>query len=85
MVALDAVFTGVTTRMASGLPAALGCAFDDSPFGPIIRTDARMQTTVPGVYAAGDAARAPSFIAAAVADGYLAGASTHQSLVMEGW
>ena len=81
-VTLDAIFIGVPTRMASGIPEALGCAFDDSPIGPIVRTDATMQTTVPGVYAAGDLARAPSFIAAAVADGYLAGASAHQSLVM---
>ncbi len=82
MVELDAVFTGVPTRMASPLPAALGCALDDSPLGPIIRIDAIMETTVPGVYAAGDAARAPSSIAGAVAGGYLAGVAAHRSLVI---
>ncbi|MBA2597580.1 MAG: NAD(P)/FAD-dependent oxidoreductase [Chloroflexia bacterium] len=81
-ITLDAIFTGVPSRMASAIPAALGCAFDDSPSGPIIRVDATMQTTVPGVFAAGDAARAMSFIAGAVADGYLAGAAAHRSLVM---
>jgi len=83
-VALDAVFTAVPNRMASELPAELGCAFDDTPAGRIIRVDAAMQTTVPGIYAAGDAARAWSSIAPAVADGYLAGASAHRSLVMSG-
>lgn len=83
-VALDAVFTGVPVRMGSPLPAALGCAFDDSPIGPIIRTDAIKQTTVPGVFAAGDAARLWSSIAPAVADGYLAGVAAHRSLMMAG-
>ncbi len=68
--------------MGSPLPAALGCVFDDSPIGPIIRIDATMETTVPGVYAASDAARAPSFIAGPVSDGYLADVSAHRSLVM---
>jgi thioredoxin reductase len=70
--------------MASDLPRALGCAFDDTPVGPIIRVDATMQTTVPGVYAAGDAARQWSNIAAAVADGYLAGVAAHRSLIFDG-
>ena len=83
-VALDAVFTAVPTRMASPLPAALGCAFDDTPLGPIIRVDATMQTTVPGVFAAGDAARAMTNIPGSVADGYLAGVAAHRSLVMSG-
>jgi thioredoxin reductase len=81
-VALDAVFTGVPVRMASELPALLGCAFDETPLGQIIRVDATMQTTAPGVYAAGDAARTPSNIAGAVADGYLAGVAAHRSLVL---
>ena len=53
-VALDALFTGVPTRLASPLAAQLGCAIDDVIGGPIIRVDAMGQTTVPGVYAAGD-------------------------------
>ena len=83
-VPLDAVFTGVPARMASDLPVALGCAFDDGPIGPIIRVDATMETTVPGIFAAGDAARPWSAIAAAVADGYMTGVSAHRSLVMSG-
>lgn len=82
MVALDAIFTGVPTRMASTIPEALGCAFDNTPIGPIIRIDTIGQTTVPGVFAAGDAAATPSSIAGAVARGYLAGVAAHRSLVM---
>ena len=67
--------------MASPLAERLGCAFDDGPFGPVVRTDAKKETTVPGVYCAGDAARTPHSATWAVADGATAGISAHQSLV----
>jgi len=79
---IDALFTGSRTRMSSPLAEQLGCAFDDGPTGPFIRTDASKQTTVPGVYAAGDAARAAHNASWAAADGVTAGISAHQSLVL---
>ncbi|HEX6910384.1 MAG TPA: NAD(P)/FAD-dependent oxidoreductase [Longimicrobium sp.] len=84
-VRLDALFTGSRTRMASPLAQQLGCAFDDGPFGPVIRTDARKETTVPGVFAAGDAARVPHNATFASADGVQAGLSAHQSLALPHW
>jgi thioredoxin reductase len=81
VVEIDALFTGSRTRMASPLAERLGCAFDDGPFGPIVRTDARKETTVPGVYCAGDAARVPHNATWAAADGATAGVMAHQSLV----
>jgi thioredoxin reductase len=81
MVQLDALFTASRPRMASPLAGQLGCAFDDGPLGPLVRTDARKETTVPGVYAAGDAARQPHNATLASADGVLAGIGAHQSLV----
>jgi len=83
IVALDAVFTVPRTRMASGLADALGCALDDGPFGPVVRTDARKETSVPGVFCAGDAARTPHSATWAAADGATAGISAHQSLALE--
>ena len=82
IIALDALFTASRTRMASALPEQLGCAFDEGPFGPVIRTDPRKETTVPGVFAAGDAARAPHNATWASADGVQAGISAHQSLAL---
>jgi thioredoxin reductase len=79
---LDALFTGSRTRMASPLAEQLGCAMDDGPFGPVIRTDAKKATTVAGVYAAGDAARVPHNVAWASADGVTAGIYAHQSLAL---
>jgi thioredoxin reductase len=77
----DALFVAPRSRPASRLAAALGCAFDEGPLGPIVRTDPLKATTVPGVFAAGDAARAMANVSLAVADGVLAGVSAHRSLV----
>jgi thioredoxin reductase len=79
---VDALFTTPRTRMASPLAEQLGCAFDDGPLGPIVRTGARRETTVPGVYAAGDMARAPHNATWASSDGVTAGIAAHQSLVL---
>jgi len=75
------LFTYGRTVIASPLAERLGCAFDEGPMGRFIRTDERKQTTVPGVYAGGDAARAAGNVAIAVADGAMAGTGAHQSLI----
>lgn len=82
-VEIDALFLTPRSRLNSPIAEQLGCAIDDGPFGPMIRTDAAKQTTVPGVYAAGDIARAPHNATWAAADGVTAGVSLHQSLVFE--
>jgi thioredoxin reductase len=83
VVAMEGLFVAPAQRMASPLAEQLGCAFDDGPMGPIIRTDAWKATTVPGVYAAGDAARPMQNATFASADGVLAGVAAHQSLVRD--
>ncbi|HEX6041433.1 NAD(P)/FAD-dependent oxidoreductase [Longimicrobium sp.] len=85
VVPLDAVFVSSRTHMASPLAEQLGCAFEDGPFGPVIVTDARKETTVPFVFAAGDAARSNHNATFASADGVQAGASAHQSLAFPHW
>lgn len=82
-IALDGLFTTTRTAVAGSAAAALGCEFAEGPFGPIIKTDGMKATTVPGVFACGDAARAGGSVALAVGDGTLAGVAAHQSLVFE--
>jgi thioredoxin reductase len=82
-VPVRALFLRPSTRMASPLAERIGCAFDQAPNGTIIRTDAEKLTTVPGVYAAGDAARVPNDITLASADGIIAGLGMHHSLIAE--
>lgn len=81
IVPLDALFTSSRTRMASPLAEQLGCGFEEGPSGLVIRTDAQKETTVAGVFAAGDAARAFANVSLAVADGAMAGIAAHRSLV----
>lgn len=79
--ALDALFTGATARQACPLAAQLGCALDETPFGAFIHVDQFGQTSVPGVFAAGDACTPRPNIAGAVASGYMIGAAVHHSLL----
>lgn len=80
---VEALFIAPKVHMASGLAEQLGCAFDDGILGPAIRVDEWQATTVPGVYAAGDAARRMHNATLASADGVLAGVGAHQSLVRD--
>jgi len=76
-----ALYVAPQSSLASPIAAQLGAAIDDGPAGPMIRTDADRMTTVPGLYAAGDIARAPHSVSWAVADGVTAGTSVHRALV----
>lgn len=78
---LAGLFTATRTEHPSPIAAELGCAFEDGMLGPIIQTDAWKQTSVPGVFACGDAARAMASVSLAVGDGSLAGVAAHKSLV----
>lgn len=77
----DGLFTLTRTRLGSALPEQLGCALEQGPTGSYIRIGATMETTVAGVFACGDAARAFGNVAISVGDGALAGASAHRSLI----
>lgn len=83
LVPLRAIFIGARIRQTGALAESLGCEMDETPIGPIIRTDDWKQTTTPGVYAAGDAARMASNVTLAAADGVLAGIGLHRSLIEE--
>ncbi|SFC77181.1 Thioredoxin reductase [Bosea sp. CRIB-10] len=78
---VKALFVAAGICPASPLAEELGCAFDDGPFGPLLRVDGMKQTSVSGVYAAGDAATARHSVALAVADGVVAGTGLHMSLL----
>jgi thioredoxin reductase len=78
-----ALFVAPTIHMASGLAEQLGCAFEDGMLGPVLRVDGFKATTVPGVYAAGDATRSMHNASFAAADGVMAGIAVHQSLVYQ--
>ena len=77
---LAALFTAPQTAPNGGFAEALGCAFQDGPTGAYIAADGRQETNVPGVFAAGDAARAMHNATLASASGVMAGVGAYQSL-----
>ncbi|WP_283179432.1 NAD(P)/FAD-dependent oxidoreductase [Gemmobacter sp. 24YEA27] len=75
------LFTATRTSPASPLAEDFGCAMTETPMGRQILTGDSKETTIPGVFACGDTARAPHSVSLAVGDGAWAGAQIHRSLV----
>ncbi|MDR6992132.1 NAD(P)/FAD-dependent oxidoreductase [Luteimonas sp. 3794] len=80
-VGVKALFVGARIEPVGGLAEALGCAQDPGPQGPYLRVDAFKQTTVPGVFAAGDLSQPMHSVPLAIASGLLAGVGAHQALI----
>lgn len=78
---LGALFIAPRTRFVSDLAAQLGCSLEEGPMGPYLKVDDRKQTTVKGVFAAGDVAAPMPNATLAAAAGVLAGGAAHQSLI----
>ena len=76
-----ALFTVPRSTFSSSLAEQLGCEVVPGPFGPMLRTSDSQETTVPGVFAAGDITAALANATLASASGVLAGSSAHRSLV----
>lgn len=75
------IFTATRCVPSSPLAEELGCAMEETPMGIQVRTDEEKQTTIPGVFACGDAARVPHSVSLAVGDGAWAGIQLHRSLL----
>lgn len=80
-VRLAALFVMPNTYLPGGFAEQLGCALDMAPTGPFYATDDSKETSVPGVFACGDAALSKASVSFAVADGVRAGIGAHQSLI----
>lgn len=80
--AFAGLFLGPKATIAGHLHTDLGLEMEDGMFGPIIKTDPMTkQTSVPGVFACGDAALVSGTVTFSVADGARAGFGTHRSLI----
>lgn len=82
MAEVKALYLGPQMRLNSDIAQQLGCALEEGPLGPFIRTDGMKMTTVANVFAAGDITRAASNITWASSDGVMAGSAVHRSLVL---
>ncbi|MDR7123559.1 NAD(P)/FAD-dependent oxidoreductase [Pseudotabrizicola sp. 4114] len=63
------------------LPAQLGCRTEDGMTGPFVSVDMMQNTSVPGVFAAGDLCRPMYGALFAAADGARAGSAAHHALL----
>ncbi len=81
---MKALFVGPDLHIRGSIAKSLGCQLEETPAGKIIATDAVKATSVAGVYAAGDIARAFGNITLSSADGVMAGLGVHQSLMFAG-
>ncbi|HYE84711.1 MAG TPA: hypothetical protein VEA16_00045 [Vicinamibacterales bacterium] len=79
---LAGLFASTRTHVAGTFATDLGCVTETHPMRSVYKTDPMTkQTTVPGVFACGDAAASVTALPFAVADGFRAGIGAHRSLV----
>ncbi len=78
---ISGLFIAPETEPASDLAEQLGCAFEEGPTGPFIAVNDRQETSVPGVFAAGDAAFPMGNATVAAASGVMAAGGAHSSLI----
>ena len=81
--AVDILFAHPRTKPSASLHASLGLATVDTPTGIVLKVDERRQTSMPGIYAAGDLTTPflPS-VTQASSQGAMAGIFAQQSMLV---
>jgi thioredoxin reductase len=82
-VAVDILFANPRNKPSASLHESLGLATVDTPTGIVLKVDERRQTSMPGIYAAGDLTTTflPS-VTQASSQGAMAGIFAQQSMVV---
>ncbi|GAB5446266.1 NAD(P)/FAD-dependent oxidoreductase [Gymnodinialimonas sp.] len=76
-----AIFTAPRVSLDDTPAAQLGCHLGDGPLGPFVEVGAMGQTSVTGVFAAGDCGGIAHSVTLALGQGAAAGTGCHQSLL----
>jgi thioredoxin reductase len=77
---LDAIYTRPSFRQHCDVPQTIGCRITDAGY---IEVDEMYQTSIPGIYAAGDCTTPMRSVATAVSGGALAGVVISKELINE--
>jgi len=82
-VSVDILFAHPRTKPSASLHESLGLATVDTPLGIVLKVDERRETSMPGIYAAGDLANPlmPS-VTTASWQGAMAGIFAQQSMLV---
>jgi thioredoxin reductase len=82
LVAIDTLFAHPRSTPSSDLHQSLGVAIEASPVGEIVKVDEKQQTSLPGVYGAGDLTNPMSSLTVATHAGAMAAIIAQQSLII---
>jgi len=80
---LDALFVSSRPQITAEWIQKLDIEIEKGDFGEFIKTSNLKETNVKGIFACGDVARLGGSVPLAVADGAIAGAAAHQSLIFQ--
>ena len=81
-VAVDVLFAHPRNRPSAPLHEALGLEMVDGPMGQVLKIDERRETSMPGIYAAGDLANPMASVTLATSNGAMAGIFAQQSMLV---
>jgi len=82
-VTVDILFAHPSTKPSARLHESLGLATVETPFGIVLKVDERRETSMPGIYAAGDIANPlMASVTMASSQGAVAGISAQQSMLV---
>ncbi|WP_193337513.1 NAD(P)/FAD-dependent oxidoreductase [Devosia beringensis] len=81
-VALDVLFAHPRNQPSASLHAALGLETVETPVGIALKVDDQRQTSLPGIYAAGDLANPMASVTLASSHGAMAGIFAQQSMLV---
>ena len=83
-VAVDILFAHPRNKPSASLHESLGLVTVNTPLGIVLKVDERRQTSMPGIYAAGDLANpiTPPSVTLASSHGAMAGISAQQSMLV---
>lgn len=81
-VAVDVLFAHPRNKPSATLHEALGLETTETPVGIALKVDDRRETSVPGIYAAGDLANPMASVTLASSNGAMAGIFAQQSMLV---
>ena len=81
-IAVDVLFAHPRNRPSSSLHEKLGLETSDTPVGYMLKTDDRRETSVKGIYAAGDLANPMASVTVATHSGAMAAIFAQQSMLV---
>ncbi|MBT80496.1 MAG: thioredoxin reductase [Alteromonadaceae bacterium] len=84
IISLGGLYVGPKIQITSPLVNQLGLSLSDAPLGKVVEVNELKESSVKGVYVAGDLSNPMQSGTLAIASGTMAGISTHQSLIFEG-